>query len=773
MRVNLRLLNRTNIFKNKRINQNNGYIQSYSATSPFEQVKGDAFEISFGATKRCNTQNFRVKEILNLRCPVCGLIMLDEDQIAMFVKDVSPKKGVDLYNALEKYEDESTITQKPSKDKTGFGIYRPRKKEVVEVYKRLALEFPNKNMLDLTKIQAKRCIGSLIDKQLEVIEELKEYIEQNFDEEEKEKILKKIDEDYVKQIKGESGEQFARKKFIYNIKNSVNIKYKSEIERIASKMPTSENDTDSFFVKYANSAKSSSVIANKLVEQSKPTAEHVVPRALGGSDSLSNYICDCADCNTKRGTTPFYEWYQSIPGFNERLQEYLNSVSEALDSGFFKTSKDYDNYIQQIIERLTDISEGEIYLEVPEIKNPDRKIEAIEKRKNEINRVIESNNLLIGRAQQLESQIKVLEDSPLFDDIDEVREINEELERIEIRQKEIGLSLEELRKRIYAVKKEIEAIESELNKSIDPARKVLLKKELADKEEEYETLNAKMEKLLRRSQAIKKRKIIIKKQKRISSQREIEIRNRHSELGALLSKINEIIPIAQKYESLAQKEQDCISEIGQLEQFIIALKEQNASILENALISADDKKDYDDYIHQLELIRIAKHMVSNKVYEKMASKSGLAREILEIGQKTIEERLAQLSAMPQVKYFINIDAIKDKITRKTALENNLLSALEEKQECEKAKMRISELLNGRELSEVREEYAQLSDLKREIDEIYKVSQKKHLLEKLNRAIKQNNAQLKKLEDYKELTNAQYSRIMDRIELEVPDLYLYC
>ena len=61
----------------------------------------------------------------------------------------------------------------------------------------------------------------------------------------------------------------------------------------------------------------------------------------------------------------------------------------------------------------------------------------------------------------------------------------------------------------------------------------------------------------------------------------------------------------------------------------------------------------------------------------------------------------------------------------------------------------------------------------EIDEIYKVSQKKHLLERLNRAIKQNNAQLKKLEDYKELTNAQYSRIMDRIELEAPDLYLYC
>ena len=34
-------------------------------------------------------------------------------------------------------------------------------------------------------------------------------------------VLKKID-DYIKQIKGESSETFARKKFIYAMKNSVN-----------------------------------------------------------------------------------------------------------------------------------------------------------------------------------------------------------------------------------------------------------------------------------------------------------------------------------------------------------------------------------------------------------------------------------------------------------------------------------------------------------------------------------------------------------------------
>ena len=102
--------------------QNNGVV------NPFARNEYDSVEISFKASKHCSTQNFRVKEIPNLHCPACGLIMLTESQVGMFVRDVSSKKGQELADALEKYEDESVMTGKPSRDKTGFGIYRPIKK---------------------------------------------------------------------------------------------------------------------------------------------------------------------------------------------------------------------------------------------------------------------------------------------------------------------------------------------------------------------------------------------------------------------------------------------------------------------------------------------------------------------------------------------------------------------------------------------------------------------------------------------------------------------
>lgn len=36
------------------------------------------------------------------------------------------------------------------------------------------------------------------------------------------------------------------------------------------------------------------------------TKEHVVPRAFGGENHISNYVLACAKCNNDRGTTLFY-----------------------------------------------------------------------------------------------------------------------------------------------------------------------------------------------------------------------------------------------------------------------------------------------------------------------------------------------------------------------------------------------------------------------------------------------------------------------------------
>lgn len=37
-----------------------------------------------------------------------------------------------------------------------------------------------------------------------------------------------------------------------------------------------------------------------------PTRDHVVPRSLGGKNSITNYVLACSGCNNDRGTSLFY-----------------------------------------------------------------------------------------------------------------------------------------------------------------------------------------------------------------------------------------------------------------------------------------------------------------------------------------------------------------------------------------------------------------------------------------------------------------------------------
>lgn len=37
-----------------------------------------------------------------------------------------------------------------------------------------------------------------------------------------------------------------------------------------------------------------------------PTKDHVVPRAFGGINHISNYVLSCSSCNNKRGTNLFF-----------------------------------------------------------------------------------------------------------------------------------------------------------------------------------------------------------------------------------------------------------------------------------------------------------------------------------------------------------------------------------------------------------------------------------------------------------------------------------
>ena len=537
-------------------------------------------------------------------------------------------------------------------------------------------------------------------------------------------------------------------------------------------MPTSENDINSFFVKYANVAKTPGVIATKLVEQSKPTAEHVVPRALGGSDSISNYICDCAECNVKRQTTPFYEWYKSIPDFQERLQEYINSVGEALDKGYLKDYAEYDEYIRRIIGKLVFVSRGEIYLELPEMQSPERKAQEMARRKGVIDRVDAYHNSLVADASKLQEEISTLEKSPFYADFVNFFEVEQELEKISKKQIALNSALDEINKEIKALKASFREKERKINSIEDLDERARLKKEYREKERRYCRLNEKYERLTRQLGLLDRRKNKLLEQKSPFEGLIEGYKAQCEDLRRIILKVNQLAVIASGSEDVSRKEKEYTDEIALLEERISELKNQNASLVTHNTFSVDDIKEYEEYTHYLELSMVADKILSNRTYEKISKAKEQVKEIMQMGRESINLRLQELKDSPTVKYFINLNLIKDYIERKVKFENDLSAILRNKKDCEDAKVEINRLLEGRDLSDVQNEYERLSRLLKSFEEMSKIDEKRALLERLNKQIEQNSVQLEQLKNYENLTNAQFAKIIDYFESAMLDNFTF-
>lgn len=738
--------------------QNNGVI------NPFARNEYDSVEISFGA-KHCSTQNFRVKEIPNLHCPACGLIMLTEEQVGAFIRDVSSKRGQELADTLEKYEDESYVTGKPSRDKTGFGIYRPIKKEVVDIYKRLAIENPQMDLLDLTKLQAKNCINALIQEQMEVIKELTSFVEQNYQGDKKDNLLSKIEE-YTKQINGKSDKQFARKKFIYAMKQAVDISHKDKVEQITSKMPTSENDVNSFFVKYAKkNGLTSSDIASKFVNQSIPTAEHVKPKVLGGANSLTNYICDCADCNAKRGHVPFHEWLQTLPEFEQRLQEYVNDVRAAIDADFFKDSPEYDTYVEKIIETLAEVTEGEVILEIPEVTNPAKNAAVLKRRESEIAKIKSQNDILAQRRDALRKEIAKLEEYNDFDDIDEHREILEELAKVSAEIDALTTNVIALRKPIYELKKEIESLEDQIESAKTEKEKESLRALYNTKNRDCKALEAEVGAIEKRCGAFKRKRINLKKQKKVFYVKEAALKAKIEDLRSLVYKIDALNEKIAKLGNWSQKEVSLSEKISQLQSQIDEATVQNNQIASNPDFNTNYSAPYNEYCHQKELLAAVDKMLNKQDYKKSGVKASHGREILEIAKKTIQKEIETLESSENVIYYINLINIKEWEIEKESLKEKLAEILKTKHEAQELQRQIDDLCAGRSEEQIRSEYKSLAEEKRTIDEIHKIGEKRTRLEHLTRIVRKNEIQLKKLENFRNMTNAQYAESMSFIELD--------
>ncbi len=323
-----------------------------------------AFNIIPFTGKKTTSANFEIKNILNLRCPICNQIMLNEEQELEFSRDIISKTGESLIKALEFYEDERNITQDWEYGKKQ-SIFRKSRQEIVDIIKKLALEHPKLNLKQLIMLHAKPILQDLSDSQLKVINELKNYTYTNIENEQELEAFNNTLDEYIEMINGEGEYVFSRAIFLKEIsKVTRNKDVQRQINLIAQKMPAPKSYIDIFFIKAMQTRRQNSKkIAKNLFHMSGITIEHLQPKSKNGKDRASNYICDCADCNTKRGSKPFHNWMEEIPNFDIQLQNYINQVQQAIENGEISPNL---NYFKNIKETIKTLSHGKIDLKIPQ-----------------------------------------------------------------------------------------------------------------------------------------------------------------------------------------------------------------------------------------------------------------------------------------------------------------------------------------------------------------------------------------------------------------------
>lgn len=263
-----------------------------------------------GSRKYC----FEFKRQENLPCPCCGKIMTTREELLSFIENAKTKKGKKLAQELEKYKT------------------RLRGVELKVVRKLIifANKFPKKNLKELFLLMYRNSIRQLEKSQQKVVAKINKLADGL--ESETYKAVKK-DIMYVSRLlkKRKNSQTFKRKTFIasfYRImaeeQNERNKKILELIALKAKKMPTSGNSIDAFVVKYHR--RSIEEIAQRLLDASLASTEHITPRSDGGVNDASNYLVQCKYCNNERSSMSYKDWLKRHPEMKTNLQVYIDKV---------------------------------------------------------------------------------------------------------------------------------------------------------------------------------------------------------------------------------------------------------------------------------------------------------------------------------------------------------------------------------------------------------------------------------------------------------------
>ncbi|MCQ2958068.1 MAG: HNH endonuclease [Candidatus Gastranaerophilales bacterium] len=303
----------------------------------------DVCELRNGSRKYC----FEFKKQENLPCPCCGKIMTTRDELLSFIENVKTQKGIDLSEEISKYQSRLR------------GVELKIAKRLII----LAPKYPEKNLKDLFILMYRNSIKQLEKSQQKVIlkiNKLSNGLEgQTF-------LAVKKDITFVSRLlrKRKNTQTFKRKTFIagfYKLlaeeENERNKKILEIISLKAKKLPTSGNSIDAFIVKYHR--RSMEEIAQRLLDSSLASTEHIMPRADGGVNDPSNYLVQCKYCNNERSSMSYRDWLKRHPEMKRNIQIYMDKVINLIVD---KKIQNHDFY--PLVVKSTILKESEGLLDI-------------------------------------------------------------------------------------------------------------------------------------------------------------------------------------------------------------------------------------------------------------------------------------------------------------------------------------------------------------------------------------------------------------------------
>ena len=722
--MNIQLLNLYNNF----LISKPRFKKTDKTTPVLKTLEKDTVQISFGE-KYCTVDNFQVKKLKDLRCPVCSKLMLSDEEIDSFVEDIASKKGEELANALEKYEDDSIFLKEKTKEKTS--IYRPIEQEAVDIIKNLAIKYPEKDLSELFLIKRQDSLEKLIPVQLEILQEYVDFATKNTDNEEQEDKIKKLTEEYTKQIKGKSDEHFSRKKFVYAaIHVFQDKKTQNEVNKIVQKLPNSQNNVDAFFVKQTSQTTDPKTLARILVSKNTSTTEHLQPKSMGGGNRTSNYITDCASCNMKRSNMPFDKWTDTIPDFEENLQEYVEIVQKAIDDG--KLDKDYDSYPEDIVQAIENLSNDKIKLRLPESTNPETIKKNIQKRRNYVENLRQDLQRKQKAKELLKKEIEEAESLPFLD--------------FAIQHQTVTSKISSLEERLKSLDTEIKIVKSKQRKQnkqknlSNQTKLQELKTEKQEKEKELEKLKIKEMELSTKYPQIS------------------DIEQEMSVLSAKINNLKRIDEITDSYNKNCMKEESIHQKIKETKEKIRTIQEINRIIIRRNPHSKDDKTYYLELKHNEILLKYIESATSKEDNKKIGKYQD---EVFNIAQKTIEKRQKELLAMDSVVYFENQNSIKNLQYTLNSLNNSLEETTKEKNRMRSLIERYKTISKEGTIEDFEKQYEKLKERKRRLLNLEKVVILRQKHKELEKICTQKEQFISKLRNYETLTNEEFRQLTNQ------------